>query len=427
VAVIAVPSFGYANSINSLERTIEEKQQEIEKLEMEISKYKSQISKTQSQSQTYSDLVKRTEAERAKLLTEIQMNIDQLSVTSYQLSEIEKKILTIEDTIERNEESIRKSLRSIHELDSSTFFERVFSSASLGELMKNRDMTGFFVGSLENRVNQLEIFRQDLLKERERSNSKKNDLEELRNIIEARKVAIETQKREHETLLSESKRKEKTYKQVLAEKMKLQKEFEKELFEYESQLSFLKDPTKLPARGSGVLSWPLDDIFVTQRFGKTSASGRLYASGTHSGVDFRANNDPVYAMANGVVVGTGDTDLACRGASFGKWILIRYDNNLSSTYGHLSQISVKAGQRVKRGEFVGLSGATGHVTGPHLHVSLYADIDANNKRVVRIEGKESLSCKGKILVQPRAPTTAYLDALDYIPNLTPADYKEQLR
>ena len=76
---------------------------------------------------------------------------------------------------------------------------------------------------------------------------------------------------------------------------------EKELRDYESQLTYILDPSKLP--NAGVLSWPLDYIYVTQLFGKTVDSKRLYASGSHSGVDFRAPvGTPVKAMAGGVVL-----------------------------------------------------------------------------------------------------------------------------
>lgn len=61
-------------------------------------------------------------------------------------------------------------------------------------------------------------------------------------------------------------------------------------------------------------------------------------------LDFRAPiGTSVRSVADGVVVGTGDTDIYCKGASFGKWILIKHNNGLSTAYGHLSVISTKTG------------------------------------------------------------------------------------
>jgi murein DD-endopeptidase MepM/ murein hydrolase activator NlpD len=128
-------------------------------------------------------------------------------------------------------------------------------------------------------------------------------------------------------------------------------------------------------------------------------------------------------MADGVVGGTGDTDTACAGASFGKFVFVRFDNHLSAVYAHLSIISVKSGQKVTRGQLLGYSGSSGRVTAPHLHITLYADIDAAGNNIVKVEGQPSLSCKGKVIVQPRAPREAYLNLLDYTPKTTPAMFK----
>jgi murein DD-endopeptidase MepM/ murein hydrolase activator NlpD len=183
------------------------------------------------------------------------------------------------------------------------------------------------------------------------------------------------------------------------------------LRDYEAQLQFILDPSKLPK--AGVLSWPLDKIFVTQEFGAKTGPHRTYASG-HSGTDFRARTPlPVKSMADGVVKGVGDTDISCPGVSFGKWIFIEYNNGLSSAYGHLSLIKVYEGQKVSRGEVVGYTGGTGRVTGPHLHVSLYAS------SAVSVQTVPSKSCPGRILKQPIAAINAYLDPMYYLPPYSP--------
>ena len=127
-------------------------------------------------------------------------------------------------------------------------------------------------------------------------------------------------------------------------------------------------------------------------------------------MDFRASiGTAVMAMADGTVAGVGDTDLTCAGASFGKFVFIKYNNGLSSTFGHLSLIKVGEGQAVKRGQIVGYSGNTGHTTGPHLHVSLYAS------QAVQMASKASAACDGRIYRLPVSPVNAFLDVLAYLP------------
>jgi len=85
----------------------------------------------------------------------------------------------------------------------------------------------------------------------------------------------------------------------------------------------------------------------------------------HSGVDLHAaEGDSVLACADGRVLLTGNHYFA------GNSIYLDHGEGVVSMYFHLSRILVKEGQRVQRGQPIGLAGATGRVTGPHLHWGL---------------------------------------------------------
>ena len=175
----------------------------------------------------------------------------------------------------------------------------------------------------------------------------------------------------------------------MKEQLAKKQAFEKELEDYESQLKFILDPSSIPS--GRVLSWPLDSIYVSSPYAPRWG-------GFHRGTDFRASvGTPVKSVAEGVVLGTGDTDLACPKASFGKWIFIEHSNGLSSTYAHLSQIKVKKGDKVSRGSVIGYSGNTGSSTGPHLHLSVYASRDSKGDPAVNIGSFPSKSCPARVL------------------------------
>ena len=82
----------------------------------------------------------------------------------------------------------------------------------------------------------------------------------------------------------------------------------------------------------------------------------------HSGVDFAApSGTPLYATADGVVTNAG------WGSGYGRLVKIQHEFGVETRYAHMSKIRVKVGQRVSRGQHIGDMGASGRVTGVHLH------------------------------------------------------------
>ncbi|MGW2620599.1 M23 family metallopeptidase [Streptomyces sp. NPDC001500] len=94
-------------------------------------------------------------------------------------------------------------------------------------------------------------------------------------------------------------------------------------------------------------------------------SGSMWSSGYHTGVDFVVpTGTTLKAVGAGTVVSAG------WGGAYGNQVVIRLADGYYAQYAHLSQLSVSAGQSVTAGQQVGLSGATGNVTGPHLHFEI---------------------------------------------------------
>ncbi|MEH0577520.1 M23 family metallopeptidase [Streptomyces sp. B21-108] len=92
-----------------------------------------------------------------------------------------------------------------------------------------------------------------------------------------------------------------------------------------------------------------------------AAKGSRWAH-RHTGQDFAVDSGtPVYAVGAGTVRAT-----TC-GDGFGNQVLIRHGDGYFTQYAHLSRIDVRRGARVTAGQRIGLSGASGNVTGPHLH------------------------------------------------------------
>ena len=101
----------------------------------------------------------------------------------------------------------------------------------------------------------------------------------------------------------------------------------------------------------------------------------IRAPALHTGMDFRGDTgDPVRATADGNVTVAGLQ------GGYGKMVEVDHGNGLATRYAHLSDITVKVGQRVRAGFIVGKIGSTGRSTGPHLHYETRVSGDAVDPR-----------------------------------------------
>jgi biotin carboxyl carrier protein len=125
--------------------------------------------------------------------------------------------------------------------------------------------------------------------------------------------------------------------------------------------SATKSPASSTSTSSGYTA-PVDNVVLGTPY---HAAGSMWASGYHTGQDFLVSTGTkVKSIAAGTVVTAG------WGGAYGNQIVIKHSDGKYSQYAHLSSISVSAGQTVSEGQQIGLSGATGNVTGPHLHFEI---------------------------------------------------------
>lgn len=118
----------------------------------------------------------------------------------------------------------------------------------------------------------------------------------------------------------------------------------------------VKDLKRQVTSGFG---WRIHPIYKTQEF--------------HPGLDFPSNQGtPVYATGNGKVEFANFDN-----SGYGLHIIINHGFGYQTLYAHLSKISVKVGEKVKRGQLIGYVGSTGLSTAPHLHY----EVIKNNEKV----------------------------------------------
>lgn len=123
------------------------------------------------------------------------------------------------------------------------------------------------------------------------------------------------------------------------------------------------------------LLYPIDKVFITQKFGENPAFYAKFGLKGHDGIDFRTRfvDSPlahryVTASHDGIVA-----DVRWDKTGYGTHIRLYKKGSGLTIYGHLEKSYVSKGQIIKAGQRIGLTGNTGTSSGPHLHFEFRPD------------------------------------------------------
>lgn len=109
--------------------------------------------------------------------------------------------------------------------------------------------------------------------------------------------------------------------------------------------------------------WPLATFGISQ-----------YFTGGHNGLDLtNPAGTPIYPITDGKVIFSGAAS-----GGYGKHVIIKHENGMTSTYAHMSRLNATMGQTVTKDTELGTVGATGWATGNHLHLEIYQNGTALN-------------------------------------------------
>ncbi len=417
-------------SVDDLRAKIQASEKQLQAIEAEIRQFEKQLNEVGAEKQTLNKAIRELELARSKVQSEVRATEQKINSTDLEISELDREIKIKQLEIDRNTAVVGQSFRTIDLIENDSLVEMLLSHNSLADVWDTIESHTLLQESLRADIRALLALKTEYERALGRSVSKRGELSQLHQTLSGEQQAVEQTKKQKDSLLSQTANKEANYQKLLAEKKAARQQFEKEMRSYEAQLSFILDKSTIPAVGSGVLAWPFEAGYmlgcpgfsgalgnpncITQYFGNTAfAQSGAYNGNGHNGIDFRAPvGTKVLAALTGTVSGTGDTDAVSGCYSYGKWVLIKHANGLSTLYAHLSSIAVSPGQAVSTGQLIGHSGNTGYSTGPHLHFTVYATQGVKVQRLGDIPGRPITGCSPAAI--PVAGFEAYLNPLNYL-------------
>jgi murein DD-endopeptidase MepM/ murein hydrolase activator NlpD len=405
-ALLSLPLMTFAQSASEIQKQIEENNKQIQSLDAEIAQYQSQLDATTKQKNTLQNTVNQLNLQQKQLNAKISVTQNQIKTTQLQITQLSSGIASTQASIEDQLAGLAQSLRSLNQSDQMPLALAILSAGTVAEAWRDIDASASIHVAIQDNVDLLANKKQDLTDTKTEAEKKQAQLKQQQATLNTQQGSLAATKKAQNDLLAQTKNQESSYQSIIAQKQAEKDEFEETINALQAKLQ-AADTSAIPTGGS-ILAWPLKSVYVTQEFGDTAfARTAAYKGKGHNGIDLRASiGTPVYAALTGTVQ---DTNLGTApNCQYGKWVLVKHANGLTTLYAHLSSISVAPGQTVTTGQLLGYSGNTGYATGPHLHFTVYV-----SSAVSFINYKCN---SGPTVKVPVSPFNGYLNPMLYLPD-----------
>lgn len=380
VGTVAVILFSgaFATEPVSAAKNLKDVQNERKELKVELTKAEKEVAKILKE-------IREIDAEIKQLEESINENSRQQKKTKQEIkkleSEIEKlqeEIDQIQEEIDKRNEILKTRIAAYQENGGNTQFIEVFLGAKSFMDFISR------ISAVTTITNADQELIEEHIRDQEKIEKKKNEVEEKLDVQEELFAELKTQAKlikEQKEAVEEGKKELKEKEKELNAKISKLKSKDQSLARIEAQLS---EPIPVVTSNSpgnniqkasqtysgGKLAWPTVGGYISSPMG--------YRWGSyHKGIDIartdRSTSPPIFAAESGTV------EVAqFHNNGYGNYIVINHGNGMKTVYAHLASISVKPGQKVSRGQTIGIMGATGRSTGIHLHFEVHVNGKVQN-------------------------------------------------
>ena len=325
--------------------------------------------------------------EKEDTLSQVQKIITQISNYQAEIEELNEKILKLQTKITESEKQIKEDeieyekqqkaldarLVAMYKTGETSYLDFLLSSATLVDFISSyylvSEVADYDTKMLEN----LDAHKKKIEAEKTELETNKKELSNSKTTLLSKQQGLKVMKKSKEEYAAELTGKEKELEEELSELASHEQNINRRIIELQRQYDEEQARKRGTSGGSASsysgggsssygFGYPVTNHHIGTGYG---VSGRYWSSGHHTGVDFPVSSGtPVYAIGDGQVVDTGYN------RAYGNYVEIYHGNNIYSFYAHASSVIVSAGQYVNKGQQVMKSGATGNVTGPHLHFEI---------------------------------------------------------
>lgn len=360
-----------------LVKSIDEKSKELQEINQKLMEANKNLEETADTGKKLQTEIKKTDSQINYLNLSIKGSEINISKLGLEIKSLSYDIDKIKDQMTVQKSGMRQFLKEMQTKDNEELLITLLKNRSLSEGMDEFKNIADLNERLSIETRKLEKLSTDLTEKLGQTSQKKSSIVQENNNLKYRKAIVAEEKQDKQKLLAQTKNQEKNYQVLVTDLEKQQATIAAEINQLDEELRQKIDPNLLPTKRPGVLAYPVVGGIKTQPYGITDFTKKYYTGALkgkyHNGIDFgKFLGAEILAAEDGTVVAMGNQDNYCYRGAYGKFIVIKHNNGLTTLYGHLSGQTVKVGQEVTRGQLIGYMGKTGWATGPHLHLVVYA-------------------------------------------------------
>ncbi len=340
------------SSVNSLKNRLNEIEKKKDSIENELKGIKND---------------KKTINERkAALDAQIEVAEEEIGATNELITEYSGLIEIKEKELSKKEEEesaqyelFKKRVRAMYENGETGYLGILLSTDNFSDMLSRFEIISQIVDYDKKLIQEIRDNIAQIEEEKASLSSDKEEQETLKASLVEKSASLKAKYDESEKMMRELEQNEEKYKQDIAE---IEKEEDKIQKQIEAELAKLSKGTTYVG---GDFLWPCPGYSeITSSFG-WRYHPILHVNKLHTGTDIGAPTGAKAVAANTGTVVTSEYNTA-----YGNYVIVDHGGGKATLYAHLSKRSVSKGDKVQKGQQIGLVGSTGYATGPHLHFEI---------------------------------------------------------
>ena len=359
ILVLSFWTAGLGFASNSNQDKLDEIKDKIDDVENQLSAGKKESKSLASEIEALERQINAKEKELDKIQANISATRSKIGTAQEEMKQVQ------EDMVEQND-NMNQRLRAMYKNGNTGMLEVLLGSEDLSSLVSNIDMVSRIYDSdtevletmqetynkIEEQKKQLEAMNVELKAQEAQAKAKQDEMEADQSVIQSKKSAVDKDNKELEKMLDE--------------------------FQAEAD-ALVKEIQGLQSTGTkytgGKMTWPAPGYTrITSEYGNR-IHPVLKTKKFHAGMDIGVpSGNKIVAAAGGTVI------KAAYSGSYGNMVMIDHGGGIVTLYAHNTKLLVKKGDKVSAGQQIAVSGATGRVTGPHLHFEVRVNGNYVNPR-----------------------------------------------